>query len=82
MLVRYWGIRDIFKITRFSIGKIIKTLTQPNYEILLKKTYYKCFEIDEFWTFVGDKKSKYWLQYVYDRSDPRQYCGQPIPLNS
>lgn len=68
MLVRYWGIRDIFKITRFSIGKIIKTLTQPNYEILLNKTYYKCFEIDEFWKFVGDKKSKYWLQYVYDRS--------------
>jgi insertion element IS1 protein InsB len=67
MLVRCCGIRDIAKITRFSIGKILKTLTQSNYEILPKKTHYKCLEIDEFWTFVGDKKNKHWLQYVYDR---------------
>ena len=23
-------------------------------------------EVDEFWTCVGDKKSKHWLQYVYE----------------
>ena len=25
-------------------------------------------EVDEFWTCVGGKKSKHWLQYVYERS--------------
>ena len=68
MLARCCGIRDISKITRFSIGKILKTLTTSNYEIMPKKTHYKCLEIDEFWTFIGDKKSKHWLQYVYDRA--------------
>ena len=67
MLVRCCGIRDISMITRFSIGKILKTLTQSNHEIIPKKTHYKCLEVDEFWTFVGEKKSKHWLQYVYDR---------------
>ena len=68
MLARCCGIRDISKITSFSIGKILKTLTQSNYEIKPKQTHYKCLEVDEFWTFVGDKKSKHWLQYVYDRN--------------
>lgn len=68
MLARCCGIRDISKITSFSIGKILKTLTQSNYEIKSKQTHYKCLEVDEFWTFVGDKKIKHWLQYVYDRN--------------
>ena len=67
MLARCCGIRDISKLTSFSMGKILKTLVQSNYEITPKKTHYKCLEVDEFWTFIGDKKSKHWLQYVYDR---------------
>lgn len=68
MLVRCCGIRDIAKITRFSIGKILKMLTQSSHEIILQRTHYKCLEVDEFWTFVGNKKDKHWLQYAYDRS--------------
>ncbi len=53
---------------RLSIGKILKTLTESNYELIPKQSHYKGLEVDEFWTFVGDKKSKHWLQYVYERS--------------
>ena len=32
-----------------------------------KKNHYDDLEVDEIWTFVGSKKNKVWLIYVYDR---------------
>ena len=40
LLIHCCRIRDIFKITRFSIGQILKTLTQSNHEIVPKKTHF------------------------------------------
>lgn len=68
MLARCCGIRDIEAITRCNRGKILKTLVQSNYEIQPNKKHYSRLEVDEFWTFIGNKKTKHWLQYAYDRA--------------
>ncbi|MGP9705232.1 IS1 family transposase [Psychrobacter sp. AOP31-E1-50] len=34
----------------------------------LKKSYYERLEVDEFWTYVYQKKYKVWLIYAYDRA--------------
>jgi IS1 family transposase len=31
------------------------------------KRYYERLEVDEFWTYVGNKGKKYWLIYAYER---------------
>ena len=67
MLVRGVGIRDIAKIERVSIGKVLKILVMSNKEINPKLEYYDKLEIDEFWTYVGSKNEKVWLIYAYHR---------------
>ncbi len=34
-------------------------------EITPQKEYYESLQIDEFWTYVGNKSNKVWLLYVY-----------------
>ncbi|KAA6304697.1 hypothetical protein EZS27_043655, partial [termite gut metagenome] len=29
--------------------------------------YYERLEVDEFWTYVGNKGKQYWLIYAYER---------------
>jgi hypothetical protein len=67
MLVRGIGIRDISVILKISIGKVLRTLKSTNYQIKPAKTHYDCLEVDEFWTYVGQKKNKIWLIYAYHR---------------
>ena len=33
-----------------------------------KQSHYDSLEIDEFWTYVGNKKNKKWLIYAYHRA--------------
>jgi IS1 family transposase len=66
-LVRGCGIRDIAVILEVSIGKILKTLLETNYEIKAKKKHYVRLEVDELWTFVKSKACKKRLIYAYDR---------------
>ena len=33
-----------------------------------KQTHYDCLEVDEFWTYVGNKKNRKWLIYAYHRA--------------
>ena len=68
MLVRGVGIRDVSEIEDVSIGKVLSVLTKSNYVICPKQTRYDSLEIDEFWTYVGEKKNKVWLIYAYHRS--------------
>jgi IS1 family transposase len=42
-------------------------LKSTKYQIKPKRTHYDCLEIDEFWTYVGEKKNKVWLIYAYYR---------------
>jgi hypothetical protein len=63
MLVRGIGIRDISAVLRISISKVLKVLKSYKRKITSKLSHYDCLEIDEFWTYVGEKKKKMWLIY-------------------
>jgi IS1 family transposase len=67
MLVRGVGIRDIGIILQISIATVLKVLKSTKYRIKPKRTHYDCLEIDEFWTYVGEKKNKVWFIYAYHR---------------
>ena len=67
LMVRGSGIRDIAEVERISIGKVLRTLTESTYQIQPKQSHYESLEVDEFWTFVGNKNNKQWLIYAYHR---------------
>ena len=67
MLVRGIGIRDISFILMLSMRKILDIIISSDYEIVPMKSYYDTLEIDELWTFVGNKKNQVWLIYAYHR---------------
>ena len=69
MLIQCCGIRDILKLTGFSVGKILKTLAQSKHEILLRKNIINVWKLMNSWHWLEMKKNKHWLQYVYDRSN-------------
>ena len=61
MLVRNCGIRDISEITGCSRYKVQKVLKISQHHVLPKKNNYnslEVLEVDELWTFVGNKKNK------------------------
>ncbi|GHT22504.1 hypothetical protein FACS189430_04390 [Bacteroidia bacterium] len=68
MLVRSIGIRNISVIEQISIRKVLSVLVNSNRIISPKQQHYDCLEVDEFWTYVGNKKNKVWLIYAYHRS--------------
>jgi IS1 family transposase len=39
-----------------------------SYHLTPKRKHYDVLEIDEFWTYVGNKKNKLWLIYAYHRT--------------
>ena len=61
MLVRNCGIRDISEITGCCRYKVQKVLKISQHHVLPKKNHYDALEVDELWTFVGNKKNKVWL---------------------
>ncbi|KAA6333092.1 hypothetical protein EZS27_018462 [termite gut metagenome] len=58
MLVRGIGIHDISAIQEVSIRKVLSVLVNSNYATTLRKSYYPCLEVDEFWTYVGNRSMK------------------------
>jgi IS1 family transposase/transposase-like protein len=68
MLVRGVGIRDISEIENISIGKVLSVLVNSTHTIKPKQSHYDALEVDEFWTYVGEKKNKVWLIYAYHRA--------------
>ena len=67
MLARCCGIRDIAAITGYSKDKVQGALKRFNRDLQPGKSHYDRLEVDEFWTFVGNKKNKVWLLYAYER---------------
>ena len=67
MLVRGNGIRDIAALLSISVKKVLTVLTSTKYKLTPKMKHYDCLEIDEFWTYVGNKQNKVWLIYAYHR---------------
>ena len=68
MLVRGIGIRDIAEIENVSIKKVLSTLVNSNHTLKPKQSHYDSLEVDEFWSYVGNKKNKQWLIYAYHRT--------------
>ena len=68
MLVRGIGIIDIAIIEKISIKKVLSTLVNSNHILKPKQSHYDSLEVDEFWTYVGNKKNKQWLIYAYHRA--------------
>jgi len=67
MLVRGIGIRDIAEIETVSTNKVLSVLVKSSHKIKPKQSHYDKLEVDEFWTYVGNKKNKVWLIYAYHR---------------
>ncbi len=67
LMARGSGVRDIAEVERVSIGKVLRTLSQSKYQIQAQQSHYETLEVDEFWTFVGNKQNKQWLIYAYHR---------------
>ena len=65
LLVRGVGIRDIAEIGRVSAKKVLSVLISFNKQIKPKQLFYNSLQVDELWTFVGEKKNKKWLIYAY-----------------
>ena len=68
MLVRGVGIRDIAEIESISIRKVLSVLVKSTHSIKPKQSHYDALEVDEFWTYVREKKNKVWLIYAYHRA--------------
>ena len=56
MIVRGVGIRDISIIEGISVKKVLSVLTESNKIFEPKKLHYDKLEVDEFWTYVGEKE--------------------------
>lgn len=65
MLVCGCSIADIVVIEQISKYKVLNVLVKSNHQIKPKQRYYHKLQVDEFWTYVGDKKNKVWLVYAY-----------------
>ena len=62
---RGMGIRDIAAVESISFKKVLSLLVSFCTISSPKQSHYDCLEIDEFWSYLGKKKNKYWLIYVY-----------------
>ena len=73
-LVRGVGIRDIAYIESVSVNKVLSVLVNTDHVILPQKAYYDCLEVDELWTYVGNKSNKVWRLYAYRRETGEIVC--------
>ncbi|KAA6305342.1 hypothetical protein EZS27_043007 [termite gut metagenome] len=63
------GIRDISVIQEVSIRKVLSVLVNSHYVLTPRKFHYETLEVDESWTYVGNKGKKYWLICAYERQN-------------
>ena len=61
MLVRGFGIRDIAVVEKISVNKVLSILVNSNHTLKPKQNHYDSLEVDEFWTYVGNKKNRQYL---------------------
>ena len=66
MLVRGSDIRDIAYVLRVSAGCIQRTLlSEPNLQLVPRLEYYEQVQVDELYSFVGNKRKKVWILYAF-----------------
>lgn len=72
------GIRDISRVLSVSINTGLKTIRQQadeTKEPLLPARVTE-LQLDEFWSFVGNKANQQWLWYGFDPESKRIICSQ------
>ena len=67
MLLRSSGVRDCSAVLGLSIGCVLRIVLSmaDKLEIKPKHSYYCKVQIDEQWSYVGNKSRKVWLIYAY-----------------
>ncbi len=69
LIVESVGIRGISRVLRISTGAVlrrIKLLASRTKKPALREEH-PIFEVDELWTYIGQKENEYWLAYGLDR---------------
>jgi len=68
MLVNGCGVRAISRVLKISIGCVLRTLVKAGELVNIRpqKTHYHMVQIDELYSFVGNKRKKVWVIYAYD----------------
>jgi len=66
MLLRGSGVRDCSAVLGISIGCVLKFILRMGKasEIRPKHNFYRLVQIDEQWSYVGNKQKKVWLLYA------------------
>ncbi len=70
MFVRGMGVWDIAEVEQISMGKVLDSLIKLKLVSQPKQSHYDELEVDEFWSYVGEKSNKVWLIYA----------GHPMPI--
>jgi len=67
------GIRDISRVLRVSTNTVLKTLRERAAMILEPRlpARIKNLEVDELWSFIGNKSTQCWLWYALNRATKR-----------
>ena len=72
------GIRDISRVLSVSINTVLKTIRQQadkTSEPLVPARVTE-LQVDEFWSFVGNKANQRWLWYGFDPARKKIICSQ------
>ncbi len=67
MLLRGNGVRDCVEVLGISKTTVLRFILSRglNLEIKPKQKHYERVQIDELWSYVGNKEKKGWLLYAY-----------------
>jgi insertion element IS1 protein InsB len=72
------GISDISRVLRVSINTVLKTIRQQAALVQQPVVPERIteLEIDEMWSFVGNKANQKWLWYAFDPSRKKVVCWE------
>ena len=61
------GIRDCYKVWGVSLSTVLRLIEQEGKDLKIKprQKYYNKIQIDEMYSFVGNKSKKVWIFYAY-----------------
>jgi insertion element IS1 protein InsB len=72
------GIRDISRVLSVSINTVLKIIRQQADEVAepVAPTRITDLQVDEMWSFVGNKDNQKWLWYGFDADKKKIVCFQ------
>jgi insertion element IS1 protein InsB len=72
------GIRDISRVLKLSLTTVLKTIRQQAKLVAepVVPARITDLEVDEMWSFIGNKDNQCWLWYGFDPASKRVVCFQ------